>query len=446
MKKSGFRVVMAAVAAALFICSCINVDHTLGAMYVPANQDISVKVTEIPLPVCMDMADSIQTNLGASAVFGAINTPMCGRFHAESAFSITPTYDSLVIGGEPVFKEMVAVLSVEGNQSLTEDQAVIPQNIYAYQLNVKLDSSLIYNNSITPDKYGTKSILKENVVYTGGDEIKLYLTEDFARPILNMTFQQLDSAELFMENFYGIVIKTDDVEELDLGGRLNRLNLAYSYMSLTYTSTNSAGVRRDTTVEFSLGAYYSVCRYESSSQEYAQADPSDALYYEGFCGVKPKIKARALKDAIRGWAEKNNIELSRMLLTKASIVFPFEYAGDGEIYKAYPSNLFPCKRFRDDSGRVTFSPIEEIADTDMDHGELNLSLFHYKSDASIYVQKLLRTDDRDLTYLDDIWMMGTYSTTEGSYIDYKNYSMGVINGTGDERHPYLRFTYSLLLD
>lgn len=433
-------------AALLSMQSCINVDHTLGSGYVPGNQDISVAIGEIPLPLAMSMADSIQTNLGQAAIFGAINTPMCGKFQAEAAFSITPTYDSLVIGGDPVFKEMVAVLSIDGTQALTTAEKVIPQNIHAYQLNVKLDSSLIFNNSITPDKYGSSSILKENAIYTGGDEIKLYFKKEFAEPILHMSFQQLDSARLFMENFHGIVIKTDDIEDLDLGGRLNRINLSYSYITLTYTSTNSSGVRRDTTVDFSLGAYYSVCRYTSSTESYTEEDPSNAIYYEGLCGVKPRIGASALKKAMKEWADERGIEMDRMLLTKASVIFPFEYSGKGEDYIGYPSILFPCIRTRDTSGLVTFAPIDEIADESMDHGDINLSLFEYKSDASIYVQKILRKDDKDITPLDDIWMMGTYTDTYGSYIDYRNYAMGVLNGTGAERCPYLRFTYSILLD
>ncbi len=426
--------------------SCINVDHTLGSGYVPSNQDISVAIGEIPLPVMMSMADSIQTNLGQTAIFGAINTPMCGKFQAEAAFSITPTYDSLVIGGNPVFKEMVAILSIDNTQTLTSSEKIIPQNIHAYQLNVPLDSTMIFNNSITPDKYGPSSILKENSIYTGGDEIKLYFKKEFAEPILHMSFQQLDSAKLFMENFYGIVIKTDDIEDSDLGGRLNSINLSYSYVTLTYTSTNNAGVRRDTTVDFSLGAYYSVCRYTSSSESYTKENPADALYYEGLCGVKPRISASALKSTMKNWADEHGIEMDRMLLTKASVIFPFEYSGDGENYIGYPSNLFPCKRSRDTSGLVTFSPIEEIADESMDHGEINLSLFEYKSDASMYIQKILRKDDKDITPLDDIWMMGTWSDTYGSYIDYRNYTMGVLNGTGTQRCPYLRFTYSILLD
>lgn len=446
MKILGKLAVLTAVAALCLIQSCINVDHTLGSGYVPGNQDISVSVDEIPLPVGLSMSDSIQTNLGQIAIFGAINTPMCGKFQAEAAFSITPTHDSLVIGGDPVFKEMYAVLSIDGTQAISTSEKIIPQNIHAYQLNVKLDSTLIYNNSITPDKYGPASILKENAIYTGGDQIKLYFNEEFASPILRMTPKQLDSAKLFMENFHGIVIKTDDIEELDLGGRLNRINLAYSYIELTYTSTNSSGIRRDTTVEFSLGAHYSVCRYTSSTESYADENPADALYYEGFCGVKPRISAKALKGAMQKWAAGKGLDLNRVLLTKASVVFPFEYLGDGEYYKAYPSNLFPCRRYRDSTNRVTFCPIEEIADASMDHGELNLSLFEYKSDASIYVQKILRTDDKDISPLDDIWMMGTYSDAYGSYIDYRNYSMGVLNGTDADRSPYLRFTYSILLD
>ncbi len=446
MKRNRYLLWVTALAALPLFHSCINVDHTLGAGYVPDNQDISVAVAEIPLPVYMSMADSIQTNLGQTAIFGAINTPMCGRFHAEAAFSITPTYDSLVIGGNPVFKEMAAVLSIDGTQALSTAEEIIPQNIHAYQLNVKLDSSLIFNNSITPDKYGSESILKENAIYTGGDEIKLYFKEEFAEPIFHMSFEQLDSAQLFMENFHGIVIKTDDIEELDLGGRLNRINLAYSYITLTYTSTNSSGVRRDTTVDFSLGAYYSVCSYSSSTDKYAGEDPAEALYYEGLCGIKPRIDAAILKKSMKEWADGHAIEMDRMLLTKASVVFPFEYSGDGEDYAGYPSTLFPCRRFRDTSGLVTFAPIEELADASMDHGEINLSLFEYKSDASIYIQNILKKDDSDITPLDDIWMMGTYTDTYGSYIDYRNYAMGILNGTGTQRRPHLRFTYSILLD
>ena len=74
----------------------------------------------------------------------------------------------------------------------------------------------------------------------------------------------------------------------------------------------------------------------------------------------------------------------------------------------------------------------------------------YKSNVSIYLQRLLHKAAAEVTAEDDLWMMPTVSTTNSYtgdlsyYSDCYFYPQDLLNGTGALRHPVLRLTYSVL--
>ena len=53
----------AVLAVGLLAASCVLTDPTLGASYIPANQDISIHTVDIDLPVGQKYADSLQTTV-----------------------------------------------------------------------------------------------------------------------------------------------------------------------------------------------------------------------------------------------------------------------------------------------------------------------------------------------------------------------------------------------
>jgi len=440
---------LVATAALFSISSCITIDHTLGLSFIPTDQYFSVDIVDIDLPVHQVMADSIQTSATSSTTFGAIQTTTYGKMYAMGVFSITPNTDSLIIGDNPVFKKMYATLALDDTQQLSDDQKKIPQNIYLYQLNKELDSTMIYSCSITKKDLKPTPISKENSIYVADDETDIVLTEEFAKPFFDLTFEEIDSAELFMKKFYGIAIMTDETPDGFYGGRLNSLDLASSTAYLTYESTNWEGRRRDTTIQFQLGAYYSLSSFTCGSREIAEKDQVDSIIHmEGIAGVKPVIYGNELKKAITDWAESVGIEdLNKLVVTRASLIFPFEYTGTPSDYDNHPVNLFPNYRLAD-STTVVYSPIDEINDDGSSHGETNMSLFEFRSDASYFIQDLLRKET--FTFSDDLWMMptmtstGSDGTTTVNLTDFFYYSLCTMNGTACERHPKLRLTFTVI--
>ena len=438
-----------ALAVLFSVYSCVTVDNTIGSAYAPTSQDISIKVDQFDLPVTMAMADGLQSSLDGSATVGTITTETFGTFSSAAAISISPSFDSLVIGDNPVFKEMYASMAVSENLTLSDDQKNIIQNIYVHQLNVELDSTRIYSNSISDKDVRKESAIRENVIYTGDDQVRFFFTEEFAKPIFDLTYEQLDSARLFMKAFYGLYIHTEPVEGIKDGGRLISFDLSNSFAYLTYTSTNYEGRRRDTTITFALGAYNNVNRYESSSAPLVREDPSLALYMESLNGVKPCIRGTEMKKLVDGWLEEKGLIAKNVLVTRATLEFPFEYSGDPSDYDVFPANLFACRRFVSD-GKSYYQPVDDVYLVEQGSGAANYSLYNFKPDVATYIQEIMKREPESISSDDDLWIMPIISITDATTSEYiyradtYYYTQCILNGTAAERHPVLRITYAVL--
>lgn len=437
-------------AVALVFTSCINTDKTLGSAYIPSSQDIYLHTAEIDLPVESRVADNMQSTITGSVIIGSITTETFGTFRSGAAVSFTPATDSIDWGGDPEFISMEVEAYVSSTQTLKDNQKYIPQNVYAYQLNFELDSSHIFANSVTEKDYDHTPILKNNSIYMGGDSIRMVFTREFGEKLFKIDMATLDSTELFMKKFYGLYIKTDDVEEGLTGGRLNMIDLSTALVQISYRSTNSAGARRDTFASFNLGDVYCTNINEVGSRKLQSSEPKEHIYYEGMAGIKPYIGGEALKKAIDNWAASNSINLNNILISKAVFDFPFEYDGNYKSLEIYPENLFPCVR-RKSGNLMLFSPIDEInSDKDYNFGTINRSLMTYRPDAALFIQDLIKKDYADLGTDYDMWMMPTIQYTDSYnnsvyyYADYQYYRTGVLNGSSAERHPVLRLTYTVL--
>ncbi|MDD2595683.1 MAG: hypothetical protein PHD11_07725 [Bacteroidales bacterium] len=447
-KKSKVYVVASLLIAIASFTSCITTDNTLGSIYVPSNQDIAIKTAEFDLPVTLMSADSLQTAIASTITIGTVASETFGTLRISSAASLSPG-DSIDFGTNPVFKEMYMQVYVSSRQTFSSDQKYIPQNVYVYPLNIELDSTHVYNNSISEKDYIHTPISSGNTIYMGGDSIKVIFTKEYGEKLFTATRSELDSSNLFMKRFYGMYLKVDDLQEGMTGGRINNLDLTTAYAILSFTSTNAAGERRDTSVSFQLGKYYVVNKVETGSKHLETDTPDNTVYVEGLSGIKPHIDAKVLKTTIDKWAAQNGIDLNNVLIAKATMEFPFEYSGQYTDYDTYPTNLFPCQRI-EDSVYTMYSPISEIYDTKLNNGAINRSAFCYRPDAGLYIQNLIKKDTDKITRWDDIWMMPTITYTNSQtsetyyYSDYLNYYFGTLNGTKSERHPKLRITYTVL--
>lgn len=452
MRLSGVIPGLAALLTAFCLASCITIDRTIGSSMVPANQDITLHTATIDLPVSLKMADSLQTAISQNITVGAIRTSTFGLFHSDAAMSVTPSYDTLNFGHNPTVRSLTLNLVADTTLIMDASQRYIHQNFYVHMLNVALDSTMIYNNSLSDGDYDPDVISKGGFVYTGGDSYSVKIKEEVGRRLLQIPKSKYDSVDLFMEDFPGFYIHCDDPEEGMEGGRLNLFDLSASTLTLTYEYDDDEGDRKTNTLIFQLGGKYCVNVSTAGSRFLESDDPADRLYMEGLCGIKPHIDALRLKDAINAWAASQQIPVESLIIAKATFNFPFEYDGNPAGLEHYAGNIFPCKRKATGTGkRIRYTPIDEINQTDdVETGTINRSKLEYRSNVSIYIQNLIRRDRSKITAADDLWMMPTityYNSTSGEtfyYADYFYYAQSVLNGAADPRHPVVTLTYSIL--
>ena len=449
MKKTGVLLGLAALLSLSCLVSCITTDNTLGSALVPANQDISIHTATLDLPVSMKMADSLQTSINSSGTVGAIRTERFGLFHSDAAVTLTAAYDSIIWGKNPSVRRLSVTLTRDTTLVVDASQLHIPQNIYFHLLKNPLDSTLIYHNSLSAADYEPEPVNDGGVIYTGDDSYTVNLKSRVGELLFKLPMSTLDSAELMSKSFPGFYLRCDDPTEGLEGGRLNIFDLSSSYLSLTFDYDDDNGNRRTGTSTFMLGQYYAVNITSSGSRALEQADPAEALYMEGNCGIKPHISAAELKRTVEQWASANQIPVEKLIIAKATVSFPFEYDGDRNQFDYYSTNLFPCKRSTK-SDQTLYAPLSELEDGDMESGTMDRSNLCYTSNISIYLQSLLRRDSNSLTAADDLWMMPTltsYNSNTGVtyyFADYYYYAQNYLNGTGAIRHPKIHLTYTIL--
>lgn len=451
MKRTGVSFGLAALLALSCLVSCITKDNTLGTALVPANQDVHVRVAEFDLPVGMKMADSLQTSVSQSVTVGAIRSDCYGLYHSEAAMSVTAAYDSIIWGKNPTVNSVKLTLICDTTLIVDPTQRYIPQNLHLYRLKVDLDSTLIYNNSLSADDYEAETLSTGGTVFTGGTSYTVDLDKKLGEELLKIPMATLDSAELFMKAFKGLYLTCDDPLEGTEGGRLNTFDLSSSYITFSYNYDDDDGARRTTTETFLVGEYYCVNICSSGARPLERALAADALYLEGNCGIKPHINAVALRSMIENFAAENDIELERIAIAKAILYFPFEYNGDYRQFDYYAPTIYACTRSENSAGYLYYSPIDEIEDSSFESGDIDRASLCYPVNISNYLQALLKSDPASIDAGDDLWIMPTvttYNSYTGAtyyYADTYYYTQSLLNGTSDARHPVLKLTFAVLL-
>ncbi|MCR5710745.1 MAG: DUF4270 domain-containing protein [Bacteroidales bacterium] len=434
------------------LVSCIEKNPTLGSALVPSNQDIAIHTVTLDLPVTLRMADSLQTSISGNATVGAIRSRDYGLFHCDAAMSVTSANDSVIWGKNPSVRRIYADFVLDSVMLMDKSQLHVPQNLYIHQLKVDLDSTTVYHNSLKADCYDTEVISEGSVIYTGGNTWTVNLKKTVGEKLFKIPMETLDSAKLFMKTFPGLYIRCDDPEDGNLGGRLNLFDLSSSFIYLTWDYDDDEGHRRTKTTAYQLGTYFTVNVATAGSRSLENADPREALYAEGLCGIKPHISAKALRDEIDRWMERETLEAlspDNILVTKATLTFPYTYDGDTERYGYFGSSLFPSRRIKGNVGTIYY-PLSELNYSEFESGSIDRSRMEYVSNVSFWLQELIRRDKSKITEADDLWMMGTVSYTDSYngtttwFSDYFYYTQTQLNGTAAARHPVLKLTYSVL--
>lgn len=451
MKKTGVSFGLAALLAMSCLVSCITKDYTLGSGLVPPVQDISIRTATFDLPVGLKMADSLQTSINQKGTVGAIRSDRYGLFRSDAAMAVTAAYDSISWGKNPSATSVKLILTRDTTLVVDPKERYIPQNLYVHRLKVELDSTTIFNNSLTENDYDHEVLSLGGLVYTGDDTYSVELDKKLGEELLKIPMATLDSAELFMKAFKGLYIRCDEPLEDCEGGRLTTFDLSASYINFTYQYDDENGNRRTKSENFLVGEYYAVNICTAGSRPLEEPLASDALYMEGNCGIKPHISANELRGVMERFAAENQLDLERVLIAKAVLKFPFEYTGDYKQFDYYASNLYPCKRAKTTSGYQIYTPLSEIEEEDLESGYIDRSNLCYTVNVSMYLQNLISRKASEITTNDDLWIMPTivlYNSTTGAtfyYADYYYYSQSRLNGTLDTRHPVLQLTYSVLL-
>ena len=414
-KANNVRALAAALLMLAASSACVDTDNALGTNLVPSNQDITIKTAEFDLPVGQRLSDSLQTTTTGEIVFGSIDNGPFGTYDIGSAVSVSPVSDSIVWGGNPVMKDLYITMPLSSNAALSDDQLHIPQNVYVHQLAAELDSTRVYNNSLTQkERYGA-NVCQGRYVYTGGDTLTIHFTPEFANQFFRLDRETLDSTALFMKALRGLYFSTDPADGGQGNGRICTFDVSSSYLTLTYTSTNDEGHRRDTSAYFSVAHNHALKTIDGGNKALERDSAPDAIIYEGLTGIKPHISGYKLRKMLDDWMKENGIDNHSILIAKASFEFPFEYSGDPSQFDNYPDNLYISTRVRG-SLHTVYSPISEIYSDTYDRGSINRSLFCFRPDAALYTQTLIRKNLDDITDQDDIWVIPNiaYTTSSGS--------------------------------
>ena len=409
---------------------------------------------ELPLPVQLKSAQPLQGLSTSESSFGAIRTKEHGLVQFATAANISPNFAGWDTGKDLVIKEVYFLANVSQIFVPADDQKGIPQTVTLHRTNRVIDSTTVYNNAFTEADYDPEPINASEATYFGGDSLKVYLKNSFAEEIFTATREEMDTLELFVKRFKGLLIKSSVPEDGVYGGRENFINYGSGsiYISVNFQPTWDEGLARKDTLfilNFGAEACLNISSYESKSN---QTDaPGKVMNIEGAAGIKPYIRKDDLKHIIDTWKSNEGLDGKNIVIARGSLIFPFEIPEDLDMTK-YPGTLYPCNRLYDTTYKSNiFYPVTDINIQGHYVGAMNRSLKEYRMDIPSIIQDFV---SKDASQLDDLthnlWIMPIKSQTDSYYgnltysIDLSTYFLGSINGPAAERYPTLEIIYSIV--
>jgi hypothetical protein len=442
----------AAILISSLITSCIETDKTTGSGLVPDNHILKVKTAIFDLPVQMKMSDSLQTIFSGSLVVGAYKDPDLGLVEASTAFQMIPAADSLSFGTNPVAKSFKMYVNVADKSFFYEKDQYVPQNFHVYTLTRDLDSSVAYNNSLTDSDYNPVKINLGGSIFFGGDSLVMDLSLAYAQQLLSATTAESDSTEIFLKRFKGLYMKTDPLPGSLEGGRFNIIDPLDIFFTLEYRHIDAANnIDKDSLIYYFVSDVRpTLNRFKHSSQSLQSTNPQQKIYVEGLAGIKPYIDFNDVKTQMTSWAQANNTDISKLIIAKAELRFPYEFPQDFTRMTYYPSQLFLFTREKGGTTTtptVMYEPVDDISYYES-NGSINRSLLYYSLDISTYLQKIVQnkiTGKSMQTWVAPILQQSDpYSGTVYYYIQNILYGKAILNGKGMTRKPVLVLTYAVM--
>ncbi len=431
--------------------SCVEINSEVGSNLLPGDQVYDIYIEQTFLDdIDLKMADSLSGYSQTNVVIGAIRDAEGRLSTRSSAVTIVPLSKELDFGKEPQFRAFHLGLACDTVSTDDAGHARILQNVRAYELSRALTSKdFDCNASIS---HSNVSILRNTPVLNGKDSLSMDMTEDFAKKFFSLTKDDLSSLDNYLKKIPGIYLETDD--PIGEGGRLNNLELQFGYDSDSYQLTGNCvklsfnseyeGTRKDTCFFFMLGATDifngdSLLYYTPSGARYSQyalnltneesvrdreGKAGETIFICGGGGIKPRIPAAWLKKTASEMIAAKGGDPQKVIINKASLVFPFEFPEDYTQMSRYPVVLSPTTRIRTDT-TATFVSLTDASDETEDSGDINRSLLNYSPDFSYHLQTLLTTDDKEIaTGKYDVWLlvMNYYTvTTDNSNSELSQY-------------------------
>ena len=448
--------IVLAITAFFMAVSCISSDKSVGDNLVPDNQELEIKMAELPLPIQIKSSQPLQGLSTTECVFGAIRTKEHGLVEFATAANFCPNMSGWDIGKDIEVKEIYFLVNISSTYVPDEQQQGIPQTVTLHRTHKIIDTATVFNNTFTEADYDTEPLNAHETIYFGGDSLKIYLKKSFAEEIFTATQQERDTLSQFIQRFKGLLIKSSSPEEGVYGGRQNFIDYGAGaiYISVNFQPTWDEGlVRKDTLFVLNFGTEMclNTSRYESIQNE--TDAPGESMDFEGAAGIKPFISKEDLKLAIDTWKSREGLEGKNIIVAKGSLVFPFEIPEDMDMTK-YPPALYPCNREYDTTynGNI-FYPIADVNIPGSNVGKINRSLKEYRMDIPSIIQDFVSKDASELDELThNLWIMPTMSETDSYYgnvtyqIDLSTYYFGSINGPSAKRYPTLQMLYSVIED
>ena len=426
-------------AAVVLSCalSCTNVDKSLAGDFIATNEKYDVYEAEFDLSEIYSLPiDSLSAYSSRRINIGSIRDETYGLFKRGCVVTLVPVLDSVDFGTDPVFEGMRFQACLDSVSVEDMSQENILQYVNVYPLTKALDSTNYASRSQI--EYSNTKITKDIPVLNGSDSLIFYFTEDYGKQYLNITNEDLQDFDEYQQKFPGIYITTND--PAGYGGRFNMFNFnilettTYGTMARTdnyavlYYNAEFDGERKDTLLMFyysptefqdldslidasSLPSQY-VLNLDSHETDDLGGIADDKIYVEGGSGLKPVIFASEIKSLVSNDIEKNGGDPKTTIITKATIVLPFDFPDDYTTMFRFPAELSPTVRISR-NGWVSFAGLTDASVSTENQGTINRSLCEYAPDITHHVQEIIRTtDSTDLSNY-NIWMlnMSEESTT-----------------------------------
>ncbi len=299
-------------------------------------------------------SDSLSGYSSSRITIGAIKDETFGLTRRSSAFTVIPVNDTIDMGKNTKVRQF----------HFTFVRDTLSYKDKSHQLHERLDSTYIYANALKKSEFdGDVRITNGVPVYNGGDSLSFDMSKEYAQKYIDLFSSDPDiqmNRTDYLKQIPGIYMCVDD--PIGDGGRINMFDVGIKVSQSYYVTGNYAELKvtadygKRENVDTSFLFYFGPQETASSSSNISQyafnlsehdssdkdwSDISEEIIIEGGSGIKPVIKAKALRDIVLAELASEGVDPSTVIINKASIILPFKFPEDYEKMSVYPSVLSP---------------------------------------------------------------------------------------------------------